>query len=237
MSQTQDSTSNAVPSWRKWLHRIGYVTTTFFVLLLCFVAYQFAKIKIEDSRREAEQVAESQTTAGPLRKNAREEWVRPILIGHLAELTPLNELNGNGFRFVAMPSFDGAAYAFSLSLKPGAAQAEGQLHVITRVRETGTENAVQLLDIEAPRNEVEAFFRRIDALTRNYPGEGGYGCLDGTSVGYERVVGATIWSGEGNCEPVYRNLKNAVQAFVQAHVDSPLVPTQEGWSHAFDRQP
>lgn len=229
-----------MPTSLKWLHRVGYVTTTIFAILLFVIGYIVISQAVQDAQRAAEQREASRTHMGPLRRSADTTSFGPNWAVYFSPLPSINDLHGNGLRFVALPSLDHIAYAFSLSLSDSASEAEGQLHVSVLSSPYFMEGpddvrpveSVQRINFTASREAGQALFDRIDALTRTYSGEGGIDCLDGTSVAYERLRGTDIWSDSGRCEAAYFRLASIVQSFVREHVQSPLVPTGEAW-HKF----
>jgi hypothetical protein len=225
----EDAVTTSEPRWHKWLRRIGYVTTAFVSLQLCFILYLITKEAIEEYRQDQRQIASTRTTAGPLRQNPNDQWVRPLLIERLSALAPLQGLGENGIRFVANPSFGYADYGLTLRVTPNATVAQGTLLIFVRGDAEGALRTVRTIEFTAPHAEAVQLLRQIDRLTEHYEGNSEFICLDGTNVAFERTRDGSIWSGEGNCEPTYDQLGGNILSFVRRHVQSSILPTEDDW--------
>lgn len=215
--------------WLRWLHRVGYLTTALILVQLIFVAVVAGRGWLRDREMRASLVEESRTHETPLLPTG-DRYVRGGAIERLGKMTPLADLHGDGFRFVAMPSFGTTEYGVVLSLPlPDADHATG---VLTTFAKSG-KGLVQHRTFNIPADEYRKLTSQIDNLTDGWPGNGDDLCLDGTPAAFERVRGTRITSGVGNCSKHYEQLKALVLAPVRRFAPGNDLPTENDW-HRFD---
>ena len=132
----------------------------------------------------------SRTQQGPLAVVHSQYYVSA---GEIVSVLPkLDQLGGDGFRFVADAFKSRRTYALAVGKPKGLTNAQGVLVVLDR--KTGRDQAYQF---EVPSGEYDRLMKRLDRTIDWWIGEG-VNCLDGTSVAFERVRGTGVVSGEGN---------------------------------------
>src|SRR5262245_25022542 len=96
--------------WLLWLHRVGYIATALILAELLAIAVFATRAWLQERQFRDAQIEDSRTHDGPLRAND-DRLVRGSAIYLLEQLPPLNTLQGEGLRFVAMPSFNRPHFA------------------------------------------------------------------------------------------------------------------------------
>ncbi len=132
----------------------------------------------------------SRTQQGPLPVDHSTPYVSPR--ERIKVLPKLDQLGGDGFRFVAEAFKSQRIYALAVSKPEGVASAQGVLVVLDREKARG-----QSYQFEISSGEYDRLMKRLDRTIDWWIGEG-INCLDGTSVAFERVRGTRVVSGEGN---------------------------------------
>ncbi len=213
-----------------WLHRLGYLTTAIVIIELGIVGYVVGREWLRHREWSAKLVERSRTHEAPLREDG-EQYVRGSAVELLAMLPPLRALHGNGLRFVAMPSFGTTDYALAASLPSGASHATGVLILIDKTNEGRTASNRQF---RIPSAAYQRMMADLDRLTDGWPGDDD-SCVDGAPAGFERVRGARITSGIGNCDPHYARVKLLVLNAVRRFAPGPDLPTEDDW-HRFEAE-
>ncbi len=211
-----------------WLHRVGYVATALILAEIVFIAVMAGRGWLRDREMWARVIEESRTHETALLPTD-DRYVRGGAIELLRKLTPLSALNGNGLRFVALPSFGTTEYGVVLSLPSGAAQAAG---VLTVTKRDGRET-IQRREFVVPADAYHSLMVKIDKLTDGWPGDANDFCLDGTPAAFERVRGTRITSGVGNCSDHYKALKTLTLTAVRRFAPGDDLPTEGDW-HRFE---
>ncbi len=224
MSESQPTT----PNWLKWIHRAGYITTPIVIGLLAWMLSVLIPEYMRQREGDAEAIASSRTTAGPLVANG-DPHVRGGLLSILGQLPPLAEVDPNGFRFVAMPSFGYAEYGLTLTQDGHRGAMRGTVYIFGREIEGEAASSVNRVDFQVDAASARSFLEEFDAKIAGYAGDSEFMCLDGSPMGFERVNNSRIWSGQGNCEPHYDELRKIVLEFVRLHVSSSMLPTEDDW--------
>jgi len=214
--------------WLIWLHWLGYLTTAIVIVELGIIGYVVGREWLRHREWNAKLVERSRTHETPLREDG-EPYVRGSAVELLAMLPPLRALHGNGLRFVAMPSFGTSDYALAASLPSGASYATGVLIAIDKTNESRTASTRQF---RIPSAAYQRMMADLDRLTDGWPGEDD-SCLDGAPAGFERVRGARITSGIGNCDPHYARVKLLVLNAIRRFAPGPDLPTEDDW-HRFE---
>lgn len=195
----------------KWLHRIGYICTVLVALELIVLAGLATAGWLGHRRMDAMTMAESRTHDGPVSADKH----RLGAFETLKPLPSLASLEGNGFRFAAMPGLGWYWYALSLGGKGD--EVQGTLIVTQRASKDNQDFAPPTIKrFTMPRAAYARFMAGVDTLTHTYDGDKGM-CIDGIGVAFERVRGTQVISGEGNggCSDYYRAIQTAVLPVVQ----------------------
>lgn len=219
---------STTPNWLKWIHRAGYITTPIVIALLAWMLSVLIPEYMWARARDAEVIAASRTTAGPLVANG-DPYVRGGLLNLFGRLPPLAEVGPNGLRFVAMPSFGYAEYGLILTQDSQRSPMQGTLYIFGRSIEGEAASSVNKVDFQVDAANARSFLEQFDAKIDGYAGDSEYMCLDGSPMGFERVNNGRVWSGEGNCEPHYDELRSIVLELVRRHVSSSMLPTEVDW--------
>ncbi|MCC2977552.1 hypothetical protein LK533_12810 [Sphingomonas sp. PL-96] len=214
--------------WLIWLHRLGYLTTAIIVIEFGIVSSVLGREWLRHRELSANLVERSRTQETPLRKDG-EPYVRGPAVELFAKLPPLRTLHGDGLRFVAMPSFGTSDYALAVSLPSGAPYASGVLIVIDKTNESRTASS---REFRIPSPVYQRLVADLDRLTDGWPGDDDQ-CLDGAPAAFERVRGARITSGIGNCSPHYDRVKLLVLNATRRFAPGPDLPTEDDW-HRFE---
>jgi hypothetical protein len=216
--------------WLTWLHRIGYVTTALIVVQLLAIGYFGTRGWIEDREMRAAKIADTRTHEGPLQPTD-DRWVRGSAIHLLGKLPPLGALNGDGIRFVAMPSFNSSHFAVAITLPdPTADEAQGVLSTFAQHDKYAPLGERQF---RMPATAYRSLAARLDDLTDGWPGHSVV-CLDGTPVAFERVRGSRITSGSGNCHSHYDQVSELMLDHLLRFAPGEELPTG-GWWHSHDK--
>ncbi len=211
--------------WLRWLHRIGYVTTALIVVQLLAIGYFGTRGWLEERELRAARIAETRTNEGPLQPTD-DRWVRASAIYLLERLPPLEALNGDGIRFVAMPSFNSSHFAVAISLPdPAAAEAQGVLSTFAAQEKYAPLSERQF---RMPATAYRSLAARFDELTDGWPGHWSM-CLDGNPVAFERVRGRRITSGSGNCHSHYDQVSELIWVYLRRFVPGDDLPTRGDW--------
>lgn len=218
------SNAQKTSRWLTWLHRLGYLTTVIVIIELGSIGYVLGREWLEHRALTAALVEESRTHEAPLREDG-DPYVRGSAVKLLAMLPPLRALHGNGLRFVAMPSFGTSDYAVAVSLPSGAAYATGVLIVIDKTTESRTASTRQF---RIPSAAYQRLVANLDRLTDNWPGDDDQ-CCDGAPAGFERVRGARVTPGIGNCSQHYDRVKLLVLNAIRRFAPGPDLPTEDDW--------
>jgi hypothetical protein len=218
----------ATSRWVIWLHRIGYLTTVVVIVELGVIAVAVGGEWLRHRQISAMLVERSRTHEAPIREDG-EPHVRGAAVELLARLPPLRALHGDGLRFVAMPSFGTSDYALALSLPPKATAADGVLLVIDKTSES---RPVAARRFTAPAADYRKLVIDLDRLADGWPGDVDL-CGDGAPAAFERVRGARITSGIGNCSPHYDKVKLLVLTAIRRLAPGPDLPTEDDW-HRFE---
>jgi hypothetical protein len=215
----------------KWLHRVGYVTTAIVAILALRMVQLAWQGHREMQRTEAIAREESRTREGAL--TAERE---ATAVGLAAGLPKPEALAGDGFRFVAMPSFGDQWYALAVWKPKDSNEAAGMLIGWVRDPRENTETPREPQSFAMPAAAYAAMMTSFDRLADGWPGDGTM-CLDGTPVAFERVRGARIVSGSGSasCTDHYKALSAIVLRGVKPfaplgslEVDSEWMPRHLG---------
>lgn len=216
--------------WLRWVHRIGYVTTALIAAQLLLIAFLGTREWLENRERRAAQIEESRTYEGPLRA-ADGDIVQESAAYLLRQLPPLEALHGDGLRFVAMPSFNEAHFAVAISLpKPDAIEAEG---IVARFNQYSRYAPLGQRQFRMPAAAYRSLTSKLDTLTDGWPGEE-TGCVDGTPIAFERVRGARVTSGIGNCVLHYEQLGQLMWNYLHRFAPADDLPSEGDW-HAADK--
>lgn len=210
--------------WLIWLHRLGYLTTAIVIIELAFIGYVGGREWLRHREWTAKLIERSRTHETRLQEDD-EPYVRGSAVELLATLPPLETLHGDGLRFVAMPSFGISDYALAVSLSSGAAYATGVLLVIDKTNERRTAATRQF---RIPSAAYQRLVADLDSLTDGWPGDSNQ-CLDGSPAAFERVRGARITSGIGNCGPHYARVKLLVLNAIRRFAPGADLPTEDDW--------
>ena len=209
--------------WR-WLHRLGYVTTLIVFLQIVGVGVASFLHWQRDRERTAELVEESRTQEGPVQEGDG-QWVRGSAVRELALLPPLHALQGNGLRFVVMPSFS-EWYSLALSIEPRAERTAGVL-IVSKYSD-GEPGQRSTRRFTVPRAEFLKAMSEFDRLTDHWEGDANL-CLDGAPMAFERVRAARITSGVGNCSPHYDRLRAMMLQTVRRFAPDDDLPIDLNW--------
>lgn len=211
---------------RKWLHRIGYVTTVVVALQLIVIGCFAAREWPEARRRHRYALELTRTHSGGLRPDTVR--FRPDeldLLGTLPGSGPANE-----FRFVAMPSLRGSSFAYSLAQRSATEPASGILNIFPRKLETDRFEETQTVRFTLPAASARIFLDRVASLTTDWKGEDS-GCLDGTGVAFELKINGNVTSGRGNaaCSEHYGELSLQALKPVARLIPTELRPAGKSW--------
>lgn len=213
------------PRWLVWLRRVGYVTTVLIAVQLTFLAF-FSVKQWLDRRDMYAQVREESRTHETALLESDDSLVRQSALRSLAALPPLDGLNGDGLRFVALPSFGMNNYALAVFLPRNAQQAVGVLIVTSNGVKGATTYQRQF---RMPASAYRTFVTDVDRRTDGWPGDADM-CLDGTPAAFERVRGSRVTSGIGNCSPHYKALKAVVLRAVRHFAPDEDLPAGDDWT-------
>lgn len=124
--------------------------------------------------------------------------------------------------FVSMPSFS-AWRAVSISLSPGAAEAQGRIVGILRIGYSAPMRLFGEKSFSVTRAAFLQIALKVDRLTDGWPGNGDHLCYDGTPVAFERHSRGRTTSGWGNaaCDNHYAALEEDVAAFIHRYSPDP----------------
>ncbi|MDF7775772.1 hypothetical protein P1X14_10985 [Sphingomonas sp. AOB5] len=212
----------AGPSSRlKWLHRIGYVTTALVLAEILFAGFIFGSEWLRVRAFERERIEMTRTRDGPIHADGH---VNRLAVRLLSGLPALKSLGDDGFRFVAMPSFNYTNYAVALYLPRNGEQATGVL-ILYDVRADPAETKRRAFIM--PKADYARLMAAIDTLTDGWAGAIDL-CTDGTPLGFERVRGSRITSGIGNCSDHYDQLGSLVFEALRKIVPEDM-PDSENW--------
>jgi hypothetical protein len=222
------SMANKAPRWLIWLHRLGYLTTAIIVIELGIVGSVLGREWLRNRELHAKLVDNSRTQETPVREGD-DPYVRGSAVKLFSKLPPLRSLHGDGLRFVAMPSFGTSDYALTVSLPSGAPYASGTLIVVNKTDESRTAST---REFRVPSPAYQQLVAELDRLTDGWPGDDDQ-CLDGAPAAFERVRGARITSGIGNCSPHYDRVKLVVLNATRRFAPGFDLPTEDDW-HRFE---
>lgn len=222
------SMAKKASQWLIWLHRLGYLTTAIIVIELGIVGSILGREWLQNRELHAKLIDNSRTQATPVRADD-DPYVRGSAVKLFAKLPPLRALHGDGLRFVAMPSFGTSDYALAVSLPSAAPYASGTLIVIDKTNNSGTASTRKF---RVPSAAYQRLVADLDRLTDGWPGDDDQ-CLDGAPAAFERVRGARVTSGIGNCSPHYDRVKLLVLNAIRRFAPGPDLPTEDDW-HRFE---
>ncbi|MEH3106499.1 MAG: hypothetical protein PGN09_04200 [Sphingomonas fennica] len=171
---------------------------------------------------------ESRTHEASLQQSGN-AFIREFVVKFLVKLPPIQDLHGDGLRFIAMPSFGTSEYALAVSLRSKASGAAGTLVVLDKTNDVPRYSHRRF---SMPTATYRALVADIDRLTDSWPGDAD-DCWDGSPVAFERVRGTRVTSGLGNCSPHYGQLKLRVLNVVRRSAPGPDLPTENDW-HRFE---
>ncbi|WP_176787114.1 hypothetical protein [Sphingomonas sp. NFR15] len=154
-----------------------------------------------------------------------DQFVRQSALRSLAALPPLSGLNGDGLRFVALPSFGMNNYALAVFLPRNAQQAVGVL-IVTSIGVKGA--ATHRREFRMPASAYRTLVADVDRRTDGWPGDADM-CLDGIPAGFERVRGSRVTSGIGNCSPHYKALKAVILRAMRRFAPVEDLPAGDDW--------
>jgi hypothetical protein len=216
------------PTWRRWLRRIGLVIAGLILVGMVALGGIAAVVWVDDRMVSARLAEQSRMHEGPLAPNG-DPHVRGRLIELLATLPPIEQLGGNGLRFVAMPSFGTTEYALAVFRPDGAEEAAGVLITLPKTeKETASERLFTV-----PADAYAALTNEIRWLPEDWQGEDSFPCLDGTPVAFELVREGRITSGAGNCSDHYRHVSLLVLDAVRRFAPGDDLPAEYDW-HRFE---
>ncbi len=215
--------------WLIWLHRVGYVTTAIVILQIGILGSVIGWEWWTRRAWNAAVVEDTRTHAEPIEEKT-DSYRRQHAVRLLEKLPALSHLDGDGMRFVAMPSFGTSEYALAVSHSPKASVANGILIVTDKSAER---KADRVRRFQMPLRDYQAFVGRLDRLTDDWPGDMDDPCVDGSPTAFERIRIRRVTSGIGNCAPHYAELRLMVLREVRRFAPGPDLPTEDDW-HRFD---
>lgn len=166
--------------------------------------------------------------AGPLPSNGGYD-------DYLGDLPPLRDLNGDGFRFVANPTFSSTRYGLSISRPTSTGEMNGMLNIYTR--HPGQETIKQSHRFYVNLDEYLDFSSRIDRIMINWDQET-RACTDGTFFAFERVRGEAVNSGTNGrtgCGGSHQEIAEVVRTWMKLWLPESLIPLNTDWSTFIER--
>ena len=216
-----DKTRNR--QWLRWLHWIGYLTIALIVIKVASIALVAGRGWLHEREKPSKAMEQSRTSETRLLPT--DDIRRDNAIELLGAMTPLTDLRGDGFRFVAMPSFSRKSYGVVIYLRrPDARQANG---ILTIFGASGSEK-IQHRNFSIPVANYRTLTAKIDKLTDGWQGEENI-CLDGTPAAFERVRATRITSGVGSCSNNYNQLKSFIHESVRRFASEKDLPADNNW--------
>lgn len=216
-------TATLVPRWRRWLHRIGYLTTVLIALELLFAGFLQSRELLRRREISVALVEDSRTHETPLQLSSHHNGSDGA-IWLLNRLPPLRSLNSNGFRFAVMPTFGEYNYAIALTLSPNGQTAEGSLNAF----DVETSRLVSHRRIAMPSGDYRALVSSLDTMTDAWPGDDTE-CLDGSVMAFGRVRAHRVTSGIGNCSAHYERIKLLTLNYMRKFAPGPDLPPENDW--------
>lgn len=213
------------PAWLRWVHRIGYVSTA---LVFCFgLFFAFAIFHTWSSPLISGRAASFE---GGL-DEAWREWSDHGGSAVLAALPGRDAMHGSGLRLVIMPSFSDW-FGLAVHADPGA----GGTAVLSHQQKPPWNPDDPLPPVEIERHafalsarEHADFLEWFDEWAGRNSGEQYWPCLDGTAVAFERIEGAQVLAGRGNCERHYDELRQHTLALVKRHLPEVVRSLSADW--------
>ena len=175
---------------------------------------------------DQEERTATRTVEGPLTSNPKSYILFPDAPPPFVGLPALEALSGDGFRATIQPSFGLATYRLAIWQPVGNGPAQGVLVIDRRGEKRGAERRPFIL----PRARYAEVAGKIDQWAPNWPGGPGDYCCDGTAIGFERIRGAHILSGSGNCSDHYDALKLLLLQLVRRYAAGADLPTHGDWT-------
>lgn len=212
--------------WLKWLHRVGYATTVIVALQITFIAALIGYQWYDHRQRMLAYIEQTRTFEGPL-SSVDGDLLREMAARRLNEMTAISAMHGEGLRFVALPSLSTTEYGVVIYLRESAdAEAAG---VLTTFSSQQPEKLLHRA-FKMPADDYRRLMSRVDMLTDGWPGSAeGWGWLDGSAIGFERVRGKRITSGIGSNSDHYRKLGDVMLAAIRRFAPGDDLPNEENW--------
>lgn len=210
--------------WLLWLQRIGYVTTALVVVVGLTIAFLVTREWLHDRKMVAAAVEESRTQQNPIRTR-KDDILRGSAAFLLGKLPSLDALHGDGFRFVAMPSFNRSHFAVAIFMpKPNADAARGVVSLFDGQNDYAPLSQRQF---QMPAAAYRSLAAKLDAMTDGWPGDSTMN-LDGTPAAFERVRGRRVTSGIGNNDH-YDRVAKLVWNYLNRFAAGKDLPTRDDW--------
>lgn len=147
----------------------------------------------------------------------------------LGDLPPLEMMSGNGVRFAIMPSF--GKYHYAIALWTPSSRGDPRAVVVVSDYSDGAQVAVFNPSINAEK--TIKFLEYFDSQVENWSESASPSCLDGTTIEFERISKKKMFSGSGNCQDHYREIKANLFELIESEIPKGLRPTDEDW-HLLD---
>jgi hypothetical protein len=215
---------DGTPKWLRMLHRVGYVATALILAELLWIAFLVTRGWLQERQWRAAQVEDSRTHEGPLQASDG-EIVRGSATYLLGQLPELSGLNGDGIRFVAMPSFNRSHFAVVIYLPADAAEANG---LLARYDSQNKYAPLGERRFHIPASAYRSLATKLDRLTDGWPGYSD-ACLDGTPTAFERVRGRRVTSGIGNCGRHYEQVATLMWNYLRQLAPGEDLPGRNDW--------
>ncbi len=211
----------------RFIHWIGYFTTVAALIIGAFAAYFIATDGVEIYERNEKIREATRTHEGPFAAND-DDVIGQHVILMLAELPAINTMEGNGLRFVALPSFGNSQYAVAMWRKQNIGPASALLVAVNE-----DTNAITRYPFLVPAGDYIQLVEQIDALNDKWDGTDLI-YLDGVTIVFERIRGKRVTSGVGNVGHYSQIGWLVLRTVMRFAPDGPL-PSENDWQN-FDEK-
>ena len=148
---------------------------------------------------------------------------------YFSQLPDFKDLNGDGFRFVANPTFSLTQYGLALSKPTSDYDKNGILYIYVNTAKNQPTAKVHHFHVDSAR--YENFSKELDNIL-DRRSEKPSNCLDGTTFAFERLPGTRVTSGAniGTCSEYYDMIAKLVLDNVRQWSAIKELPPSESWS-------
>ncbi len=220
--------NSALPR-RRWLHRLGYLTTTIVILQLMAGSIVLLVSWSNERQRAALTRERTRTHVGMPPQAMRD--LQPWDGERLAGLPPMGS---DSLRFFAYPALRDPSFAIALDVPSNGRRAIGRIVIFPDEARDETANiAPRIIDFTLSRDGGNRLLRDAAARTDGWAGDT-TACLDGTSVAFRlSVQGSRSW-GKGNaaCSDHYRALDELILHRLGPAIPADVRPADGKWRPA-----